>query len=254
MSKITAIIQVRSGSSRFPKKVLEKIEGKQLIWHVINRIKQVHSIEQIALATTTLNEDKKLLDIAKELNIIGFAGDENNVLNRFYDCATKIDADPIIRITGDCPLIDPFLVDSMIKFFLEHDFDYISNRITLTYPDGLDTEIFSYNTLKSAKLNSKWHSELEHVTPYITKHPEEFKLYNFQNKNDLSHMRWCVDEKEDLIFVKKIFEKFRPKSIFSMEEILNVINNEPKLLDINSGIIRDEGYLKSLKNDKKIQN
>jgi len=252
MSKITVIIQARSDSSRFPKKVFEKIEGKYLIWHVINRIKQAKSVEQIVLATTTLNEDKKLLEIASDLNILGFSGDENNVLNRFYDCATQIDADPIIRITGDCPLIDPLLLNTMIEFFLEHDYDYISNRIIPTFPDGLDIEIFTFNALKKAKSNSKWLSELEHVTPYISKNPDKFKLFNFKNKNNLSHLRWCVDEKEDLIFVKKIYEKLTPKLIFSMDEILKILKNNPSLLQINNEIIRDEGYMKSLQNDKKI--
>ena len=149
-------------------------------------------------------------------------------------------------------MIDPFLIDEMIKFFLEHDYDYISNRMIPTFPDGLDIEIFSYTALRSAILNSKLSSELEHVTPYISKNPQKFKLFNFQNNVDLSQMRWCVDEKEDLVFVKKIFEKLSPKFIFSMDEILKILKNEPTLLQINNKIIRDEGYLKSLKNDKKI--
>jgi len=252
MHNVTVLIQARVGSSRFPQKVLKKIEGKPMIWHVVNRVKQTNLVNQIALVTTKLDEDKKLLDIANELGVIGITGDENNVLKRFYDCASQINADPIIRITGDCPLIDPFLIDEMIKFFLEHDYDYISNRMIPTFPDGLDIEIFSYTALRSAILNSKMSSELEHVTPYISKNPQKFKLFNFQNNVDLSQMRWCVDEKEDLVFVKKIFEKLSPKFIFSMDEILKILKNEPTLLQINNKIIRDEGYLKSLKNDKKI--
>jgi spore coat polysaccharide biosynthesis protein SpsF (cytidylyltransferase family) len=252
MHNVTVLIQARVGSSRFPQKVLKKIEGKPMIWHVVNRVKQTNLVNQIALVTTKLDEDKKLLDIANELGVIGITGDENNVLKRFYDCASQINADPIIRITGDCPLIDPFLIDEMIKFFLEHDYDYISNRMIPTFPDGLDIEIFSYTALRSAILNSKLSSELEHVTPYISKNPQKFKLFNFQNNVDLSQMRWCVDEKEDLVFVKKIFEKLSPKFIFSMDEILKILKNEPTLLQINNKIIRDEGYLKSLKNDKKI--
>ena len=252
MHNVTVLIQARVGSSRFPQKVLKKIEGKPVIWHVVNRVKQTNLVNQIALVTTKLDEDKKLLDIANELGVIGITGDENNVLKRFYDCASQINADPIIRITGDCPLIDPFLIDEMIKFFLEHDYDYISNRMIPTFPDGLDIEIFSYTALRSAILNSKLSSELEHVTPYISKNPQKFKLFNFQNNVDLSQMRWCIDEKEDLVFVKKIFEKLSPKFIFSMDEILKILKNEPTLLQINNKIIRDEGYLKSLKNDKKI--
>ena len=159
MHNVTVLIQARVGSSRFPQKVLKKIEGKPMIWHVVNRVKQTNLVNQIALVTTKLDEDKKLLDIANELGVIGITGDENNVLKRFYDCASQINADPIIRITGDCPLIDPFLIDEMIKFFLEHDYDYISNRMIPTFPDGLDIEIFSYTALRSAILNSKLSSK-----------------------------------------------------------------------------------------------
>ncbi len=250
MSKITAIIQARTSSTRFPRKVLQKIDDKTMIWHVINRIKNVKSIQQIVLVTTDLEEDQKLLEIAKESGISEFVGDETNVLDRFFQCAKKFNANPIIRITGDCPLIDPLLVEKMIQFFIQNEFDYISNRIEPTYPDGLDIEIFTFQTIEKAKLNAKLESELEHVTPYITKHPELFKISDFKNNKNLSEMRWCVDEREDLVFVKKIYEKLRPKLIFSMDEILNVLKKEPELLKINAGKIRDQGYLDSLKNDQ----
>lgn len=250
MSKITAIIQARTNSIRFPRKVLQRIDDKTMIWHVINRIKNVKSIQQVVLVTTDLEEDQKLLEIAKKSEISVFVGDETDVLDRFFQCAKKFNADPIIRITGDCPLIDPLLVEKMIQFFIQNEFDYISNRIEPTYPDGLDIEIFTFHTLEKVKLNAKLESELEHVTPYITKHPELFKISDFKNNENLSEMRWCVDEREDLVFVKKIYEKLRPKLIFSMDEILNVLKKEPELLKINAGKIRDQGYLNSLKNDQ----
>jgi|APSaa5957512535_1039671.scaffolds.fasta_scaffold00351_15 spore coat polysaccharide biosynthesis protein SpsF len=249
MSKITAIIQARTGSNRFPKKMLHKIDNETMIWHVINRIKNVKSIQQIVLVTTEREEDQKLLEIAKKSEINGFVGKEIDVLDRFFQCAKKFDADPIIRITGDCPLIDPFLIEKMIQFFVENKFDYISNRIEPTFPDGLDTEIFTFHAIEKAKLNARLKSDLEHVTPYITKNPELFKIFDFKNNKNLSEMRWCVDEKEDLEFVKKIYDELNPKIIFSMDEILNVIKKDPKLLKINAGKIRDQGYLDSLKND-----
>ena len=248
MSKITAIIQARTGSNRFPKKMLHKIDNETMIWHVINRIKNVKSIQQIVLVTTEREEDQKLLEIAKKSEINGFVGKEIDVLDRFFQCAKKFDADPIIRITGDCPLIDPFLIEKMIQFFVENKFDYISNRIEPTFPDGLDTEIFTFHAIEKAKLNARLKSDLEHVTPYITKNPELFKIFDFKNNKNLSEMRWCVDEKEDLEFVKKIYDELNPKIIFSMDEILNVIKKDPKLLKINAGKIRDQGYLDSLKN------
>jgi len=163
MSKITAIIQARTGSNRFPKKMLHKIDNETMIWHVINRIKNVKSIQQIVLVTTEREEDQKLLEIAKKSEINGFVGKEIDVLDRFFQCAKKFDADPIIRITGDCPLIDPFLIEKMIQFFVENKFDYISNRIEPTFPDGLDTEIFTFHAIEKAKLNARLKSDLEHV-------------------------------------------------------------------------------------------
>ena len=201
MSKITAIIQARTGSNRFPKKMLHKIDNETMIWHVINRIKNVKSIQQIVLVTTEREEDQKLLEIAKKSEINGFVGKEIDALD---------DA---------------------------------------TYPDGLDTEIFTFHAIEKAKLNARLKSDLEHVTPYITKNPELFKIFDFKNNKNLSEMRWCVDEKEDLEFVKKIYDELNPKIIFSMDEILNVIKKDPKLLKINAGKIRDQGYLDSLKND-----
>ena len=167
--KITVLIQARTGSSRLPRKVLAEIENKKLIWHVINRVKHIKSVEQIALITTTNKDDQILLDIAEENGILGFAGDEFDVLNRHFQCAKKINADPIIRITSDCPLIDPYIVEDMLTIFLKNDYDYVSNVTPPTFPDGLDTEIFSFNTLEKAVHEAKLASEREHVTPYISK-------------------------------------------------------------------------------------
>jgi len=178
--KITVLIQARTGSSRLPEKVLAEIEGRQLVWHVINRVKKIKSVQQVVLITTTKKNDKILLDLAQKNNIMGFSGDEFDVLDRHYQCAKKMNADPIIRITSDCPLIDPYLVEEILQFFLENNYDYVSNVIPPTYPDGLDTEIFTFKTLEKAANEAKLLSEREHVTPYISKNPSKFKLYNYK--------------------------------------------------------------------------
>jgi spore coat polysaccharide biosynthesis protein SpsF (cytidylyltransferase family) len=247
--KITVMIQARTGSSRLPGKVLSKIENKPMIWHVINRVKKIKSVQQIVLITTKEKPDQALLDIAEAEGIIGFAGDTNDVLNRHYQSALQISADPIIRITGDCPVIDPYLVEEMLQFFLKNNFDYVSNIHPATYPDGLDAEIFSFQTLEKTTLNAKLKSEREHVTPYMENNPELFKTYNFENNEDLSHIRLTVDQKEDLELIQKIYSMMAPKNNFGFNEILDLISNNPEIFKINSKYKRNEGYLKSLQED-----
>ena len=207
---VTCIIQARTDSERLPNKVLEKIENKPMIWHIINRVKHAKTIKKIVLAIPDTNSNRALLEIAKQTGIIGFAGNELDVLDRYYNAAIKNSADPIVRITGDCPLIDPSLIDEIVNFYLSHDYDYVSNTLTRSYPDGLDTEIFSFSSLKNAYENAIWESEREHVTPYIFKNTSKFRTYSFENSIDNSKNRWVVDKKLDLKFVRKLYEKFRP--------------------------------------------
>lgn len=249
MEKKTIMIQARTDSSRLPNKVLKIIEDKPLLWHVINRAKQVKNVDQVILITTKREIDEKLINIANESQILSFRGDVLDVLNRHYQCALKYNADPIIRITSDCPLIDPVLVDEILEFFLANDYDYVSNTISPTYPDGLDTEIFSFMALKQAADQATLKSEREHMTAYIKNNPKRFKLYNYKNEQDYSKFRWTVDEKRDLDFVRRIYLEMSPKKIFSMKDILEIVSKNPEIQKINSGIMRNEGYMKSLKED-----
>lgn len=250
--KITVMIQARTGSTRLPDKALKKIEGKPIIWHMINRAKKIKSVQQIIIVTTRKREDRVFLKIAHENGVLGFQGNEKDVLDRHYRCAIKFNADPIIRITSDCPLIDPYLVERILQVFLKNNYDYVTNREPPTYPDGLDTEIFAFSALKKAARYAKMNSEREHVNPYIVKNPKKFKIFNYKNRKDLSHLRWTVDEKRDLRFVKQIYSRMKPRTIFTMNDVLKIIKKNPKLLEINKNIERNEGYLKSLKNDRKI--
>jgi len=251
--KVTIIIEARIGSSRLPNKVIAEIEGKPMIFYVIDRVKQIKSAEQIILATTQEKNDQILTEIAQQNSIITFVGDSIDVLNRDYQCALQNNADPIIRITGDCPLIDPGIVEEMLQFYLKNNYDYVSNRITPKYPDGLDVEIFSFRTLQIAAQNAKWSSERELVTTYITKNPKIFKIFSYENQDDLSHYRWTVDEQKDLEFVRKIYSIMKPKTNFSMNEIIEILLKNPELLKINSGIMRNEGHLKLYDNDKLVK-
>jgi len=247
------MVQVRVGSNRFPRKVVQMIEDKPMIWHVINRVKKITKVQQIILITTEKEEDKELEKIAKEHEILFFRGDENDVLNRHYQCAVSFKADPIIRITGDCPLIDPKTVDDILEFYLENNYDYVSNTIEPTFPDGLDTEIFSFKTLKNCNEGATLPSEREHVTPFITNNPEKFKIFNYENKTNLSFLRWTVDEERDLQFVRKIYEKMRPNKIFTVRQVLDLLNEYPELVQINKGIKRYEGWKHAFDLDKQVK-
>ena len=238
--KSTVIIQARTGSHRLPKKVLALIEKKPMIWHVINRVKLVEGVDQIVLATTRSKEDKILLEFANKCEINYFIGSTNDVLDRYYNCALKFKADPIIRITADCPLIDPILISEMLKFYQSHNFDYVSNTLQRTFPDGLDVEIFSFSSLKKAHKMAK--SEREHVTPYIRNNKAKFRLFNYKNKKNLSSYRWTVDEKSDLKFVRTIYLKLRPNMIFNFKDVLGVIKNNPEISKINRHISSKEGH------------
>ena len=248
--KVTCIIQARTRSERLPNKVLKEIENLPMICHIINRVKKAKNIDQIILATSNTDTDKILLDIAKKFKIIGFAGDEKDVLDRFYNAAITYAANPIVRITGDCPLVDPILLDKMVEFYQANDYDYMSNTIERTFPDGLDIEIFSSEVLKISNKEAKWLSEREHVTPYILKNQNDFRIYNYKNKQNLSNLRWCVDEEDDLIMIRKIFQEMRPNQFFSTDDALKIILKRPDISKINSGIMTNEGYEKSLKNDR----
>jgi len=251
MRKVVAIIQARMGSTRLPGKVMMKIVGRPMLWHVINRLKHAKRLDDTVIATTTLNEDKTILKLASEMGVKGYAGSEDDVLDRYYQAAIRYKADVIVRITADCPLIDPTVIDRAIEFYLNHDFDYVGTGIKPTYPDGLDTEVLSFNALERAWKEASLASEVEHVTPYIKKNPQLFDIKNVENDKDLSYMRWTVDEERDLKFVREIYKRlYIEGKIFYMDDILNLLKKFPEIMDINKSIMRDEGYLKSLREDK----
>lgn len=245
--KVMVIIQARSDSRRFPRKVLSIIKGKPLLWHVINRAKQM-KCDEIVVATTTRKIDNKIAEIARNSNVKCFRGKAHDVLDRFLKAAEKYNSDVIVRITADCPLIDPVESNKVIDKFMNGDYDYVTSDDE-TYPKGIDTECFSFKILKKAWKNAKLKSEREHVTSYIWTNPKKFKIGKVYNKTQISQ-RWVVDHKDDLVFVKKIYDRLYMKSnIFLMADILQVLRKEPNLLKINQNHDPNEGYNLSLKND-----
>jgi spore coat polysaccharide biosynthesis protein SpsF len=252
--KTAAIIQARMGSSRLPGKVLEKIAGKPLLWHLVHRLKKAELLNALIIATTDREADRPILVLANNLGIESYAGNETDVLDRFYQAATRFNINVICRITADCPLIDPQIVDKTIQVFFKADCDYVSNGRPASYPDGLDVEVFSYSTLEQVWQKAKLASEREHVTPYIHNHPDKFHIVNVVNDIDLSHMRWTVDNKEDLELVREIYKHlYIEGSTFYMRDVLELFTRYPHLKQINQGINRNEGYAKSLLEDSLIK-
>lgn len=255
MKKVVAIIQARMGSTRLPGKVMEEIAGKPMLYHVINRAKHAKELDDIVIATTNLKEDSQILDFASELGVRSYAGSENDVLDRYYQAAIMSKADVIVRITADCPLADPNVIDKVVRYYLINDFDYVGTSIIPTYPDGIDVEVFSFTSLKKAWSEAKLSSEREHVTPYIWKNPNIFRIGNLKNDEDISYMRWSVDEQRDLEFVREVYKKLYVKdTLFYMEDVVDLLMKNPELMDINKDIVRNEGYLKSLEEDEEGMN
>jgi len=252
---IAAIIQARMASSRFPDKVMKIIVGKPMLWHQINRLRKSELIEKLIIATTDKIQDRIIIDFAKENNILYFAGSEEDVLNRFYYSAKKFKVETIVRITGDCPLIDPSLVDMIINFYLDNKNQYDIVHNGTTYPDGIvETEVFSFNILKKIWENAKLPSEREHVTSYIWKNPEMFRQATVENSKDLSYLRLVVDNEKDFKLVKIIFQNlYKEDEMFYLEDIVKFLNQNPELITLNSDTIRNEGYLKSISEDKIIK-
>ena len=251
MKKIVAIVQARMSSTRLPGKVLLDIMGKSLLAHIIDRISKSKLVNSnIVLATTTNPADHVIVDFANENQLDCFIGSEEDVLDRYYQAAKQADADIIVRITADDPFKDPEVMDEIIQIMIDGDFDYVSNTIKPTYPEGLDIEVFSFESLKKAWIYGKKPSEREHVTPYIWNNPDIFKLYNVEYGRDLSSMRWTLDTNDDFEFTKAIYEKlYVVGETFLMKDVLDLLTNEPELQEINAGIERSAGYKKSLRDE-----
>ena len=245
---VVAIIQARMGSTRFPGKMLKLLGDKPLIWHVVHRVQQATLVDKVVLATSVNKNNKPLVKEVKSYGVDCFVGDENDVLDRFYQCAKKFKVKTIVRVTGDCPFIDPEIIDAVISLFKNNTLDYASNVLPPTYPDGLDVEVFSFAALEKAWKEAKLQSEREHVTPYIWKNEHIFKRMTHINNENLSSIRLTVDEEKDLVLVNTIIKKIG-KSDFRLKDIMKVIQENPSFLKINIGIERNEGYQKSLNQD-----
>jgi spore coat polysaccharide biosynthesis protein SpsF len=244
---IGCIIQARMGSKRLPGKVMLKIDKKNPVIHyTLEQIKHCKYLDDIAVATTNLKEDDVIAEFGKNYGINLFRGNSTDVLDRYYECAKKFSYSKIVRITSDNPLIDPLIIDKIIKKFISNKFDYVSNTIERTFPYGTEVEIFSFSALEKAWKNSKNDYEREHVTPYIYDKYNQFKISNFSFHTNLSRLRWTLDTKEDLKMIKTIVKKIEQRPIF-LKDILWILKNEPTLMNINQNTPIDDNFLNSFK-------
>lgn len=247
---IGCIIQARMGSSRLPGKVMEKLDqNNTVLSFAIKQLKHSKLLDDIFVATTSLKRDKVIVDFLEREGIKYFCGDEDNVLDRYYQCAKEFSISKIVRIPSDKPLIDPDIVDKCIQIFLSKKFDYVTTFLEPSFPYGTEVEIFSFETLEKTWKNAQLPSEHENVTSYIYNNRDKFQIHNVKNSTDLSHLRWVVDRAEDLELVRQLVSKINKDPIL-MQDILEVFKSEPKLVQINSHVKHDEGYQKSLKKDQ----
>ncbi|KPL07239.1 acylneuraminate cytidylyltransferase [bacterium SM23_57] len=238
--KTVAIIQARMGSTRLPGKVLLPIGHLSMLARVINRVRRAQSVDEIVVATSINPEDDRIAEEAKLHNVQVFRGDENDVLDRYYQASKQCGATTIVRITADCPMIDPEVIDQVMLVFMQKKPDYASNCLQRTYPRGLDVEVMTFDALEKAWSEAKFTFQRSHVTPYIHKNPDQFNLESVTSGTDSSHFRWTVDTKEDLELVRTLYARFGHADTFTWQDAMMLMNLDPNLASINKHVQQKE--------------
>jgi spore coat polysaccharide biosynthesis protein SpsF len=236
--KTVIIVQARMGSSRLPGKILLPVLGKTLLQYELERLKRVKSADEIIVATTTDQKDNAVEKLCKQIGTHVFRGSENDVLSRYFEAAQVAKADIVVRVTADCPLIDPEVVDKAITTFIEcKSYPYVSNTLERTYPRGLDCEVFSFESLKAANENAKDQVDREHVTPFIKRAALPDHVRNISYTRNLAQHRWTVDTAEDFELIKRIIESLYPiKADFDLLDILKLLEAHPDWMALNAHI------------------
>lgn len=247
--RTVCIIQARMSSTRLPGKVLLPLAGREVLAHVLERLAFCHTLDEVVVATSSDASDDVLAQWCNTRGVPVFRGSLQDVLERYYQCALENRADAVVRITADCPALDPTLVDEVVRGFQAGGYDlfYLGGE----FPDGLDCAVFSFAALERAWREAALPSEREHVGPYVVNHPEWFHLGSLEKFKGLAHHRWTLDEPRDLVFLQSVFERLqRPDGQpFLTQDVLDLLEREPELLQTNEGIVRNEGLLKSLAAD-----
>lgn len=245
--KVVAIVQARMGSTRLPGKVLLPAAGEPLIVHMMRRVKRCRTFDALWLATSVEPEDDRLDEVVRAAGFSVFRGSEEDVLSRYAEIARREKADLVVRLTGDCPLHDPAVVDEVVAFAGAHvrEYDYVSNALIPSYPDGLDVEVCTRAALDEAHARAVLPVQREHVTPYIHRFNEgsgPFRVHNVRGVADFSHLRWTLDEPADYEFIQRVYDRLFPISPdFGWLDVIALLTSSPDLLTINGHIARNEG-------------
>ena len=236
--KVVAIIQARMGSTRLPGKVLMDLGGVTLLGRVVRRLQHAAAINECVVATTTALADEAIVDECRRLKVPTFRGSEHDVLDRYLQAARRFGSDVVVRITSDCPLIDPEVVDDVVRALLEQRADFACNVLTRRYPRGLDAEAFTIEALEKAWRSSDQPHQREHVTPLFYEKPEMFHLASVHEKHDLSRYRWTLDTPDDLRLIREIYSHFDNRDHFGWREVLALMERLPELPAINAHIVQ----------------
>jgi spore coat polysaccharide biosynthesis protein SpsF len=237
--KIVIINQARMTSTRLPGKVLKQVLGKSLLEYQIERLRRVKLADQIVVATTTNDTDQPIIDLCNRLSIFHYRGSEDDVLARYHGAAITQQADVVVRVTSDCPIIDPQVIDYVIQSYIDAypKYDYVSNCLERTYPRGMDTEVFAFSALDQAFYQATTQSDREHVTSFIYQKSDRYQLGKVTYSKKIENHRWTVDMPEDFELIKKIIESLYPiKQEFSLEDCLELLSQNPKWIMINKNI------------------
>ncbi|HLO75197.1 MAG TPA: glycosyltransferase family protein [Magnetospirillum sp.] len=247
---ILAILQARMSSTRLPGKVLKPLLGQPMLLRHMERLRRSRTLGLLLVATTDHDSDTPLAQLCADHGIPCFRGAMDDVLDRFWQAAAPYAPEHIVRLTGDCPLADPEVIDRVVAAHLDGGFDYTSNTLTPTWPDGLDVEVVRAPCLHQAWTEAELPSEREHVTPFVKTRPERFRLHNVVNDRNLSALRWTVDEPEDFAFVERVYGALYPhRPDFGSADILDLLARDPAIADLNANFERDAGYRKTLLQD-----
>ena len=237
--KILAIIQARMGSTRLPGKILKEVNGKPLLLYQLERVKKSKLIDRIVIATTTNKNDDLIVSFCEQYNVDYYRGSEEDVLARYYEASQQFGGEVIVRLTSDCPIIDPSIIDKTIKYYINNlpYYDYVSNTIERTYPRGLDTEVFSKKALENTYLKANLERDREHVTAYMYSNPDNFSIGFITNAQDFGKHRWTVDTFEDFQLIELILKKlYKENYFFSMNDVINLLEKNPEWMQLNRHI------------------
>jgi spore coat polysaccharide biosynthesis protein SpsF len=234
--RIVTIVQARMGSTRLPGKVMLDLVGSTVLGRVVQRLRRAESTGELVIATTSDPADDVIVNECDRLGVNVFRGEEDDVLDRYYFAARAFDADVIVRITSDCPLIEPEISDATIHAFLQRRPDYASNTLQRTFPRGMDTEVISAQALADTWKAAKQPYQRSHVTAYIYENPRKFDLLSFAGDVDYSSQRWTLDTPEDLRFIRAVYEHMENPDNFNWRDVLLLLEEKPELLELNGHV------------------